>query len=247
MAACSKCYAELAVYERICPLCGADVRRDVSSNAERWRARFCHLVSLPGMLIFVVLAPVSLWFALVPVNLIAPIMYRLVNSGSRTVRSHAVEVLNFQVLWTAVMFLLWSIFLLTEFPVELYTWLLMWAIWLSGVSLVAFRVYDLGNSGDGRYPIRIPLFRLANLPTAENGTTGEPKVQSASPQSDSIDRGRDESSVQDWQCSVCNALVAANQRSCPYCRLGVRPDRAVPRLTGNCLTRDGLTSSACPA
>ena len=229
MAQCNACKVEIAVYERICPSCGAEVTRDVISHSERWRARLCHLAALPGMLIFVVLAPVSLWFALVPLNLIVPLVYRLTLSGSRTVRSHAVEVLNFQVLWTAGMFLPWSIYLLTEFPVETYAWLLMWAIWLSGVSLVAFRAYDLGNSGDERYPIHIPLFRLASLPNPAKGLDSEPNVQSTSPHGDGIDRRQDESSIQDWQCSACNALVATKERSCPYCNLGVRPDPDGPQ------------------
>ena len=229
MAQCNDCKAEIAVYERICPSCGADVKRTVISHSERWRARFCHLSALPGMFIFVVLAPVSFWFALLPLNLIVPLVYRLALSGSQTVRSHAVEVLNFQVLWTVAIFLTWSLYLLTEPPLDAYMWLVMWAVWLSGVSLVAFRVYDLGNSGDGRYPASIPLFRLIDLPNLGNRPGADANNQPAGQRGDGSDRERDESSIHHWQCSACNALVAAKERGCPYCRLGVRPDPDGPQ------------------
>ena len=229
MAQCNNCKAQIWVYERICPSCGAEVQRNVISHSERWQARFCHLSALPGMFIFVVLAPMSLWFALVPLNLMVPLIYRLALSGSPTVRSHAVEALNFQALWTVAMFLLWSLSWLTEPPVDSYMWLLISAIWLFGVSLVAFLVYDLGNSGDGRYPISIPLFRFTNLPNLGIRREADANDQPAAQHGDGSDRGQEKSSIHDWQCSACNALVAAKERGCPYCRLGVRPDPDGPQ------------------
>ena len=32
--------------------------------------------------------------------------------------------------------------------------------WPGGIALSAFLAYDLGNGGSGRYPLRVPLFRL---------------------------------------------------------------------------------------
>ena len=32
--------------------------------------------------------------------------------------------------------------------------------WLGGIALSVFLAYDLGNGGSGRYPLRVPVFRL---------------------------------------------------------------------------------------
>ena len=32
-------------------------------------------------------------------------------------------------------------------------------VWVGGIALTAFLAYDLGNGGNGRYPLRIPIFR----------------------------------------------------------------------------------------
>ena len=209
MAQCNACKAEIAVHEHRCPACGADLRRGrVRSSSERQRARLCHLLALPGMLIFMLLYPAIGWFALVPLNLIVPLIYRWRHPESPTIRTHATEVLNFQVLWTATVAVLWVLVLVAtpkygdpywstaayympdqpivvEFPQtssdttaeqpaeveeeedEGSFWVLatmafgmLSLTWLGGITLSAFLAYDLGNGGSGRYPLRVPLFRL---------------------------------------------------------------------------------------
>ncbi len=81
------------------------------SDAERRRARLCHLTALPGMLVFMISYPAIGSFALVPLNLIVPLIYRWRNTGSPAVQTHATEVLNFQVLWTAIVAVLWLLVL----------------------------------------------------------------------------------------------------------------------------------------
>ena len=110
MAQCFACGVELAVYTHRCPECGARVRRGmVLSDAERRRARMCHLTALPGMLVFMLSYPAIGIFALVPLNVIFPLIYRWRHPDSPTARMHATEVLNFQVLWTAIVAVLWLI------------------------------------------------------------------------------------------------------------------------------------------
>ena len=183
-------------------------RGRVRSSSERQRARLCHLLALPGMLIFMLLYPAIGWFALVPLNLIVPLIYRWRHPESPTIRTHATEVLNFQVLWTATVAVLWVLVLVAtpkygdpywstaayympdqpivvEFPQtssdttaeqpaeveeeedEGSFWVLatmafgmLSLTWLGGITLSAFLAYDLGNGGSGRYPLRVPLFRL---------------------------------------------------------------------------------------
>ena len=108
MAHCLACRAEIAVYEHRCPSCGADLRRGrVRSSSERQQARLCHLLALPGMLIFMLSYPAIGLFALVPLNVIIPLIYRWRHPDSPTIRTHATEVLNFQVLWTVTVAVLW--------------------------------------------------------------------------------------------------------------------------------------------
>ena len=84
--------------------CGADV--SVRAR-ERQHARLCHLLALPGMLIFMLSYPAIGLFALVPLNVIIPLIYRWRHPESPTIRTHATEVLNFQVLWTVTVAVLW--------------------------------------------------------------------------------------------------------------------------------------------
>ena len=167
------------------------------------------MLALPGMLVFVLSFPAIGLFALVPLNLILPLIYRWRNPDSKAIRTHASEVLNFQVLWSATVTILWLLVVLatprydeplgttilyyvpeqsqvvepprsghdaTPRPDELETdgeeeddesfwalatmafWMLS-LVWIGGIALSAFLAYDLGNGGNGRYPLRIPVFR----------------------------------------------------------------------------------------
>ena len=73
------------------------------------------------MLVFLVSFPVVGTLALAPLNVIVPLIYRWCHPKSSTIRTHATEVLNFQVLWTAAVAVLW---LLAEFssPMEGDPW-----------------------------------------------------------------------------------------------------------------------------
>lgn len=110
MAQCFACKAELAVYAHRCPECGARVRRGMArSDAERRRARLCHLAALPGMLFFIFSYPAIGIFAFVPLNVIVPLFYRWRNPQSPAIRTHSTEALNFQALWTPTIAVLWLI------------------------------------------------------------------------------------------------------------------------------------------
>ena len=142
MAECRKCHAEVAVYDHSCPKCGADVRgNEVRPGTDRRQARLCHLIALPGMVI-----------CFVPLNMVIPLLYKNNNPGSRTIRSHVVEVMNFQLLWTVLMALL-LVVALTVGPV-------LWPfVWFGGIIMVLFNAYEAGNGGDGKYLLRIPVFK----------------------------------------------------------------------------------------
>lgn len=158
MAQCMACLTEIRIYDRRCRRCGAQLRREVRSHDERQQARLCHLLPLPGMLIFFVSWPVLGPFSLAPFNLIAPLIYRSHNPTSQTIQTHTREVLNFQLLWTAVIGALWIVSALAP-PLVLSSLVapLMVLTWVGGVALTVFLTYDLGNGGTGRYPLRLPL------------------------------------------------------------------------------------------
>ena len=159
MAQCTACLTEIRIYDRRCPRCGARLRREVRSGDERQQARLCHLLPLPGMLLFLMSWPVLGVFSLVPINLIVPLIYRSHNPTSQTIQTHTREVLNFQLLWTAVITVAWLIFTLApHFVLSTIVLYLLATAWLGGIALTAFLAYDLGNGGTGRYPLRIPLF-----------------------------------------------------------------------------------------
>ncbi len=165
MAICDVCKSEIPVYERRCQSCGAGVVRDANSllanaptDMELSRARLCHLLSLPGMIILAILIDVAfdrvgLW-ALAPLNLLIPFVYWLLHLKSRFVRSHGKEVLNFQVLWTLVMYTIWYV----PFPLaEFVWWPTYFTVWLGGMVVVLIASKDAASAGDGKYPIRIPI------------------------------------------------------------------------------------------
>ena len=167
MAQCAACKAEIPVYERRCQSCGAGVVRDANSllanaptDKELSQARLCHLLALPGMLIMGLLIEPAVdrvgLLAFVPLNLLVPFVFWLSLLKSRFVRSHGKEVLNFQLLWTLAMYAIWYV----PLPlVEFVWWPTYFTVWLGGMVVVFIASNDAASAGDGRYPIRIPLFR----------------------------------------------------------------------------------------
>ena len=153
MAECSKCHAEVAVYDHFCPKCGADVRgSEVRPTSERAKVRLCHLSALPGMVLVLVAAPVLWIFALVPFNIFVPLILRSNHARSPTVRQHLTEVLNFQVVWSALVYLL--------IVLSLFVGITLWPfVWFGGIIMVLFMTYDAGNGGDGKYLVSIRAFK----------------------------------------------------------------------------------------
>ena len=130
------------------------------TDKELSRARWCHLLALPGMLVLAVLVDVASdrvgYLSLVPLNLLIPFVYWLPQLKSRFVRSHGKEVLNFQLLWSLAVYAIWFV----PFPLaEFVWWPTYFTVWLGGMVVVFIASNDAASAGDGRYPIRIPLFR----------------------------------------------------------------------------------------
>lgn len=170
MEQCTACRAEIATYDRRCFRCGAGVRREADklfvgapTDKELSRARICHLVALPGMLILAVMIEAAygrlgMW-AFVPLNLIIPFTYWLMHLKSQFVRNHGLQVLNFQFLWTVAIYGVWLIPTGSD-VLGVWTWMLAHAaVWLGGMALVLISASDAASAGDGKYPIRTPLFR----------------------------------------------------------------------------------------
>ena len=170
MAMCSVCRAEIPVYERRCQSCGSGVVRDAGkllanapTDKELSRAQLCHLLALPGMLILGVLIETAVdrvgVLAFVPLNLLFPFVFWLLNLKSRFVRSHGLQVFNFQLLWTVAMFLIWFWFnRLAVGVVNDLVWILAYLVVLvGGIALVWIASNDAESAGDGKYPIRIPI------------------------------------------------------------------------------------------
>ena len=172
MAECTACRVEIAAYDRRCSNCGAGVRRDIEklfagapTDKELSQARLCHLLALPGMLILGLLIETAVGrvglLAFVPLNLLIPFVFWLSRLKSRFVRSHGLEVFNFQLLWTAAMYLVWFLFnLLVVGEVNDLVWILAYPLVLvGGIALVLIASNDAASAGDGKYPIRIPISR----------------------------------------------------------------------------------------
>ena len=170
MAECIACRAEIASYDRRCWNCGAGVKRDTDklfsgapTNKELSRARLIHLLALPGMLILGVLFYAALGMfgllGLMPLNLIIPFVYWLAQRKSRFVRGHAAEALNFQLLWTLAIYAVWFVPLGSEGALYLGFTLVYAVVLMSGIALVLIAAKDAASAGDGKYPIRVPIFR----------------------------------------------------------------------------------------
>ena len=79
-------------------------------------------------------------------------MYWKNHEESRTIRRHVTEVLNFQLLWSAVLVPLFFLSFVSD--------IMLWPfVWFGGMVMVLFLAYEAGNGGDGRYLVRIPLFK----------------------------------------------------------------------------------------
>ena len=170
MAMCSVCRTEIPVYERRCQSCGSGVVRDTDrllakapTDKDLSRARLCHLLALPGMLVLSVLIETAVdrvgVLAFVPLNLLVPFVFWLATFKSRFVRSHGLQVFNFQLLWTVAMFLVWYWFYQSATGVvsDLF-WLVVYLLVLvGGIGLVLIASSDAASAGNGKYPIRIPI------------------------------------------------------------------------------------------
>ena len=168
MVRCSACKSEIAAYDRRCRMCGAGVRRsadelfaDSPTDKELSRARLCHLIALPGMLILAILIEaaygrIGLW-AFFPLNLVLPFVFWLLHLKSPYVRNHGLQALNFQLVWTAAIYAVWMI-PTGHGVLGDWSWMLAHAVvWFGGMALVWISSLDASSAGDGKYPIRIPL------------------------------------------------------------------------------------------
>ena len=156
MAQCIACNAELAVYGRRCQSCGSGALRDGSlsgllTGKYLTQARLSHLLAIPGMLIYLVGFTEFGILSIVPLNIVAPLIYRWNHPATEAVWRHTTEALNFQVLWTAAM---WVVILIVPF-LGLTLWPL---VWITGIALVLVMALDAPSDRNGRYPVRFPLF-----------------------------------------------------------------------------------------
>ena len=157
MAQCIACNAELAVYGRRCQSCGSGELRDGSlsgllTGKYLTQARLSHLLAIPGMLIYLVGFTEFGILSIVPLNIVAPLIYRWNHPATEAVWRHTTEALNFQVMWTAAM---WVVMLIVPF-----FGLTLWPfVWIAGIALVLVIALDAASDRNGRYPIRLPLFR----------------------------------------------------------------------------------------
>ena len=168
MARCSACKSEIAAYDRRCRTCGAGVRRGADklfegspTDKELSRARLCHLIALPGMLMLAILIEaaydrIGIW-AFFPMNLVLPFLFWLLHLKSPFVRNHGLQVLNFQLVWTAAIYVVWMI-PIGHGVLSDWSWMLAHAVvWFGGMALVWISSLDASSAGEGKYPIRIPL------------------------------------------------------------------------------------------
>ena len=168
---CTACRAEIASYDRRCWQCGAGIKRAADklfagapTDKDLSRARLAHLLALPGMVIlgFFYIATVGGFgiIGLFPLNLLIPFVYWLLHLKSSFIRRHAAEALNFQLLWTPAIYVSW-VWVAVEVTYGGFSygiWVAL-AIWIAGTWLVLVASKDAETAGDGKYLIRIPIFR----------------------------------------------------------------------------------------
>ncbi len=156
MAQCPRCKTMTAYLDRHLKTCGPEEDPDnavavVLTGKDLFQACLSHLLALPGMLIFLVGFTEFGVLSLVSLHIAAPWFYRWNNPGSQIIWNHTTEALNFQVVWTAAM---WAAMVIVPFLGRT-----LWPfVWIAGMVVVLFVVFDVTNHGKGRYPVRIPIF-----------------------------------------------------------------------------------------
>ncbi len=156
MAQCPRCKVVTAYFDRHIQTCGHEEEPYeavyvVLTGKDLFQACLSHLLAIPGMLIFLVGFIEFGFLSLVSLHIAAPWFYRWNNSESEIIWNHTTEALNFQVVWTAAMWI--AMVIVPFFGMTLWPF-----VWVSGILLVLFIVIDVINHGKGRYPVRIPLF-----------------------------------------------------------------------------------------
>ena len=157
MTECPTCYIKTPNLERHVLACGSGELREGSisgllTGKDLTQARLSHLLALPGMLIFLVGLTEFGLLSLVALNIVAPLIYRWNHPESQIVWTHTTEALNFQVLWTGAM---WVVMIVVPF-----FGLTLWPfVRIAGIVLVLVIALDAASDRNGRYPIRLPLFR----------------------------------------------------------------------------------------
>ena len=156
MTECPTCYIKTPNLERHVLACGSGELRDGSlsgllTGKYLTQARLSHLLAIPGMLIYLVGFTEFGILSIVPLNIVAPLIYRWNHPATEAVWRHTTEALNFQVLWTAAM---WVVILIVPF-LGLTLWPL---VWITGIALVLVIALDAASDRNGRYPVRFPLF-----------------------------------------------------------------------------------------
>ena len=161
MAQCPRCKTLTAYLDRHLRMCGSGeeghetVSRTVSgvrSGRDLFQACTSHLLALPGMLIFLVGFTEFGILSIVSLHIVALLIYRWSHPLSQIVLAQTTEALNFQFLWTAVMWV--TVLIVPFFGLTLWPF-----VWIAGILLVLFMAFDVANYGKGRYPVRVPLFR----------------------------------------------------------------------------------------
>ena len=156
MAQCPRCKTLTAYLDRHLQTCGkskASYGADtgVLKGQDLWQGRLSHLLAIPGMLIFLVGFTEFGILSIIALNIAAPLFYRWNHPENEVVWKHTTEALNFQVLWSAVMWIAMLILPFSGFTVWPFVWIL-------GLALVLYVAFGAVKYGTGRYPVRIPLF-----------------------------------------------------------------------------------------
>ncbi len=156
MAQCPRCKIMTAYLDSHLRTCGSEEDTDnapavVLTGKPLFQACLSHLLALPGMLIFLVGFTEFGALSLVSLHIAAPWFYRWNNPESEIIWNHTTEALNFQVLWTVAMWV--AMVIVPFFGITLWP-----IVWVAGMVLVLFVVFDVTNHGKGRYPVRIPIF-----------------------------------------------------------------------------------------
>ena len=157
MAQCPRCKTLTAYLDRHLQTCASGespgrTASGVLTGKVLFQARLSHLLAIPGMLIFLVGFTEFGILSIIALNIVAPLIYRWNHPATEAVWRHTTEALNFQVMWTAAM---WVVMLIVPF-----FGLTLWPfVRIAGIALVLVIALDAASDRNGRYPIRLPLFR----------------------------------------------------------------------------------------